>query len=210
MENKQLIGVLLIISTLVVGTSAYLIINMPPTQQQNNGTTTETSVTTTTGGSTYQIIFRDQDLLEYNISMPDTTMLLLNGTERVISDYRGKWVLIEFFSTWCSACEYFVMALGKFYDNWKQNVTVISLTVNLGDTIEKLQQYVVDHKVNWTMGQDIGDNWKNTSADFIGVRYIPTPIIIDPSGRLRYMHEGTLRYVEMCDIFHELMAKTPF
>ncbi len=209
MEAKQLIGIVLVVSTLIIGMSAYVALNMPSINQNNNDTDETTLTTTTTNQENPLIIFRDQDLLEYNITMPDTLMKLVDGRNITISDLKGEWVLIDFFATWCPACEYFNGELKKLVNKWTDNITVIGLTVNMGDTFEKLEEYITEHEITWTLGQDYGEDWENTAADFIGVRYIPTPIVIDPAGRLRYVHEGAWRFVEMEPILQELVSNTP-
>ena len=76
----------------------------------------------------------------------------------------------------------------------------------MGDTIEKIIEYTQERDLTWPFGQDYGDDWENTAADFVGVRAIPTSAIIDENGLLRYVHEGTWRFVEMNQTISEIMS----
>jgi thiol-disulfide isomerase/thioredoxin len=206
MESRQFLVVVLVISVVVVGVVGLAIFTAPPPGGGETTPTTTTTTDTTTTNTVPPIIFRDTDLLEYNIQMPETKFIMTDGTNVTLADLRGKLVVIDFFATWCPACEFFNTDLTTLYETYGDSIHLISLTVNMGDTIEKLIEYYEDRELEWRFGQDYGDDWDDTAADFIGVRYIPTPVIIDENGLLRYVHEGTWRFNEMNQTISEIMS----
>jgi thiol-disulfide isomerase/thioredoxin len=212
MQSKQILGIVIVLVTVTVGLTVAYFSTIPPVDDTNNETQTTIPTTTTTtdggddGGNTPILILRDMDLLEYNITLPETLWIMTDGNDIYPSDLQGKWTIIDFMATWCPPCKIQNVFLKQIHDAYGDSINLISLTVTISETLEMLEDYADENNITWRTGQDYGEDWDNTMADFLGIRYIPTPIIIDPNGVLRWMHEGTWIFQAMNDTLTTLMG----
>jgi len=202
-EAKQLFVVVLVMSIVVVGvTGASLILNTPVDTPTN-----DTSTTTTTETDDIPFFFtRDQDLLPYNVTIPDWEFEMLDSDNVTMSDYQGKFVIMIFAATWCPACEYQNTDNVKMWNETSRSeVSFLQLTTAQGDSPQMLRDYIDDYGLKWNIGYATGDVG-DAADDFLKLRYIPTLVIIDDSGTLRWIHEGTWRFIDFDATLSELMG----
>ncbi len=189
METRQILVVVLVLGIVVggvVGTS--VVLNSQPTT-----TTTTTESTTTTTDGVPDFIPRDQDLASYNISVPDWEFLMVDVDNFSISDAYGKFLILEFFATWCPACEYQNADNVKIFNEFgSDRLCFVQLSTALGDTEQMLRDYKDEYGLLWDMGYAID----SPADDFLKLRYLPTLVLIDQTGTLRWIREGTWRFVE--------------
>lgn len=88
--------------------------------------------------------------------------------------YEGKFVIIEFFSTGCSACKDFHPKLTELYNEHGDEATFVSVTRN---SISELEKYVETYPMQWDHGTDDGTLWGSTN-----IEYTPTTILFNPLG----------------------------
>lgn len=113
----------------------------------------------------------------YPFSLPDTL-----GNKVYLEDYRGSYVLLDFWASWCVPCLKELPELKELFtklDSGKIKILGVSL-----DTKENLwKSSIKDNKIPWT---NISDLQGNKSA--LTVRYrthsVPYKVLIDPSGRI--------------------------
>lgn len=112
---------------------------------------------------------------------PDFTMNDVNGKPVTLSDYRGKYVLLDFWASWCVPCRqdnpFVKAAYEKFRD---KNFTVIG--VSLDENGEKWKEAVEKDQLPWTHVSDLKK--PNEVAELYGVQPIPDNFLIDPSGKI--------------------------
>jgi peroxiredoxin len=112
-----------------------------------------------------------------NFTMPD-----VNGKKVSISDFRGKYVLVDFWASWCPDCRAenpnVVAAYNKFKD---KNFTIVG--VSLDRNKESWINCINKQGLTWTQLSNLG-SWKTETAIRYGVRAIPTNVLIDPSGKI--------------------------
>jgi peroxiredoxin len=105
------------------------------------------------------------------------------GGRRVsLSNFRGKYVLLDFWASWCVPCRAenpsVVKALQKFKD---KNLIVIG--VSLDEKKDAWLTAIKQDKLNWTHLSDL-QGWKNPISVSYCVPLIPTNYLIDPNGRI--------------------------
>ena len=103
----------------------------------------------------------------------------LNGKKISLSDFRGKVVFLNFWTTWCGACRVEMPAMQKLHTRFKdQNFAMV--TVNLQESAPKVRDFVDRYKLTFTV---LLDTHGEVGRRF-GVRALPTTFILDKSGRI--------------------------
>lgn len=110
--------------------------------------------------------------------MADTVFMDLEGKEHRLADYKGKHILLDFWSFGCGPCIMAMPELKEISENLKDKLTVISLSV---DTKKKIWQEASEkEKITWVNLND-GGGMTGIAARY-GVEGIPYYVIISPEG----------------------------
>lgn len=107
--------------------------------------------------------------------LPDPT-----GKMLALSTFRGSWVLLDFWASWCKPCRAenpFLVALADRYK--KKGLRVFSVSLD-GDR-KAWMKAVVQDDMNWAHASDL-KGWDNSAAKLYGVQSIPASFLIDPKG----------------------------
>ncbi|MFI3287784.1 MAG: TlpA disulfide reductase family protein [Rikenellaceae bacterium] len=114
---------------------------------------------------------------------PDFTLPSLEGKEISLSDFKGKWVILDFWGSWCGWCIRGVPNMKEFYDKYSKTVEIIGIAC--GDTDQDWRAAVKEHKLNWTNLF----NDKGVSSKY-AVRGYPTKILVSPDGVIKHIQNG--------------------
>lgn len=106
---------------------------------------------------------------------PNFTLLDTEGNNVSLSDYKGKVVIINFWTTWCGPCRYEITDLVQLYDKYNQDLIVLGISLDYDGPAVVPQFEERIGGVNYPLLY--GNN--NISNLYGGVTGVPTTFIID-------------------------------
>lgn len=111
---------------------------------------------------------------------PDFTLNDTNDNPVKLSDLRGKYVLIDFWASWCGPCRGENPHVVEAYHKYKDKGFTI-LGVSLDSDKEQWLKAIEDDKLEWTHVSDL-KGWKSDVAKLYAVSGIPANWLLDPDG----------------------------
>lgn len=124
------------------------------------------------------------NLLKQGDTAPDFALPSLDGKTTVrLSDYRGKYVVLDFWASWCGDCRKDMPAIVKMHKECKgKNVEFVG--VSFDTNREAWKKFVQSQGVEYTQAGEL-KKWKESqiSKDY-KVQWLPTMYVIDPEGKV--------------------------
>ena len=114
---------------------------------------------------------------------PDFTFQDLEGQSFKLSDFAGKYVLLDFWATWCWPCRAETPYLKQVYDTFGHDERFAMIGLSLDSDVDAPRQYAVENQLEWTQGF-VGGGSQSMAPQRYGVRGIPSIFLIDPQGAI--------------------------
>lgn len=111
---------------------------------------------------------------------PDFTQNDPNDKPISLASYKGKYVLVDFWASWCKPCRAENPNVVKAYNQYKNKKFDI-LGVSLDESKEAWIAAIAQDKLTWKHVSDL-KGWKNAASHLYGVESVPANFLIDPNG----------------------------
>mgnify|MGYP002631510748 FL=1 len=115
-----------------------------------------------------------------------TTNATFSGEIFEFNSLRGKYVLIDFWGTWCGPCIEEMPKVKAYQEKYADKLTVLG--INQGDTKDKIEKFITPNGYTWTHLMD-GKGAANFVFKF-NVAGFPTKFIVDPEGKVLHRFVG--------------------
>ena len=131
---------------------------------------------------------------------PDFTLKRPDGTDFRLSSLRGKYVVLDFWGSWCGWCIKGFPEMKRLYAIYKNRLEIVG--IDCRDTPEKWLAAIGEHQLPWV---NVRNPEGTPSAEDVSVRYAvesyPTKVLVDPEGRIvgKFAGEGPDFYEKLAE-----------
>jgi peroxiredoxin len=136
----------------------------------------------TDDGRAYARKLEKMKVMEVGTMALDFTQNDVNGKPIKLSDYKGKYVLVDFWASWCSPCRAENPNVVKAYNKYHGKGLEI-LAVSLDKTKEAWLAAIKKDGLTWTHVSDLR-GWKNEVGLLYGISGVPQNLLLDKTGRI--------------------------
>ena len=110
---------------------------------------------------------------------PDFTLNDINGKPLSLSSLRGKYVIIDFWGSWCGWCIKGMPKMKEYYAKYADKLEILG--VDCGDSDENWKNAVKQHELPWKHVYHTDDSNVTT---LYAIEGFPTKIVVDPQGNI--------------------------
>lgn len=114
---------------------------------------------------------------------PSFEVAVIDGEKTTLEDFRGKYLLLDFWATWCGPCVAETPHLKAAYEKYKDHPDFAMLGLSLDQEENAPKGYAEKNELGWIQGF-LGDWSKTDVPNQYGVRGIPTIVLIGPDGKI--------------------------
>lgn len=112
-------------------------------------------------------------------SLPDP-----NGKLISLSSFRGRYVLVDFWASWCKPCRMENPTVVEAYDRFKnRNFTVLGVSLDQPDGKDDWMNAVMKDRLTWTQVSDL-QFWNSPVVPLYNIQGIPYNVLVDPNGKV--------------------------
>ena len=127
-----------------------------------------------------------QELEDSHAKAPDFSLPDLNGKMVKLSSFKGKWVVIDFWGSWCIWCIKGFPGLKDTYAKYKGKLEVIGIDCN--DPEANWRAAVKKYELPWVNLYNADTKGGVMSA--YGVQAFPTKVLVNPKGKIQKIYVG--------------------
>lgn len=135
----------------------------------------------------FGLVSKSAGSLEVGEAVPDWERPVLGGSGAgSIADYRGDWVLVNFWASWCDPCRTESPALERFWERHRRDGFLV-LGLNTEDLTPDALAFVEEFGLTYPQ---LRDNDPARSKEEFGMTGLPESFLVDPEGRIALVRRG--------------------
>jgi len=110
----------------------------------------------------------------------------IDGKTYKLSDYRGQWVIVNYWATWCPPCIEEMPELQRFHDRYKDSTAIVIGVNHEFAELAELQRFAADYDISFPLVRSRPDA-PGVDGPVAG---LPTTYMIDPKGQIAARQVG--------------------
>lgn len=115
---------------------------------------------------------------------PEFALPDANGKPVPLNSFRGKWVLVDFWASWCKPCRMENPTVVAAYQRFKnKNFTVLGVSLDREEGKQDWLNAIEDDKLDWTHVSDL-KFWNSGVVPLYNIEGIPYNVLVDPQGKV--------------------------
>lgn len=129
---------------------------------------------------TFGLLSKGSSRVQVGERVPDRALPYLSGGtgKGKIGDYRGGWVLVNLWASWCVPCRQEAPTLERFYRLHRNRVTVLG--INVQDNEEDARSFMREFHPSYPELRSVGSE----RSEAFGATGVPENYLVDPRGKL--------------------------
>lgn len=130
---------------------------------------------------------------------PDFKFTTIDGKEVTLASFHGKYLLVDFWGTWCGWCVKGIPAMKKAYKKYHNHIEFLG--VCCGDTEKKWREGVAHHQLPWV---NVLEGESQMTVKYAVGGY-PTKVLVDPEGKIVevFVGESPALYEKLDQLFQK-------
>lgn len=123
------------------------------------------------------------ELLKPGTEAPDFSLSTPDGKTVRLSDYRGKYVVLDFWASWCPDCVKDIPNIKRLYADYKER-GIEFIGVSFDDNKEKWTAALAKYGIEYTQVSEL-KKWKTTEiSGAYNIKWIPSLYLVSPEGKI--------------------------
>jgi peroxiredoxin len=128
--------------------------------------------------------FNIDNIAGVGITAPDFTQADTSGKPVSLKDFRGKYVLLDFWASWCGPCRAENPNVVKAFNKYQaKGFTVVSVSLDRPGKKEDWMKAIHNDHLTWTNVSDL-KFWGNAVAKLYDINAVPSNFLIGPDGKI--------------------------
>ncbi|RAJ08249.1 uncharacterized protein DUF4369 [Chitinophaga skermanii] len=136
---------------------------------------------------------------------PDFKLTDASGKTFSVSDFKGKYVVIDYWASWCAPCVAYIPKLRELYHQYKDK-NVVFLSISLDDDAQKWQAGMEAHKMEWYQGLAEGGFTDQGLRKTFNIKGIPYVMVVGKDGKI-VANMDYAQKVKLPELIAELVKK---